>query len=647
MLVQADLPRPRLRGRRWRKARRALAEFRIRGVATNIPFLQAVLDDPDFAAGRVTTSFIETHPQLLKARRQRRPRHQAADLPRRRHRQPAARRGAGRPSTRRASCPPVDLRRPAPDGTRQLLLELGPEGFARRLREQNDVAVTDTTFRDAHQSLLATRVRTRDLLAVAGHVARMHPGAAVARVLGRRDLRRRAALPGRGPVGAARRAAPGDAEHLPADAAARPQHGRLHALPDRGRPRAFVQEAAETGIDVFRIFDALNDVEQMRPAIEAVRETGTTVAEVALCYTGDLSSPGREALHPRLLPAARRADRRRRRARAGDQGHGRPAPRAGRAHPGHRPARAVRPARAPAHPRHRRAASSPPCSPRSTPASTRSTPPARRWPAPPRSRRCPRWSRATDHSDARDRPVARRGQRAGALLGGGAPGLRAVRVRAARHRPGASTGTRSPAGSSPTCGSRRSRSASARSSSRSRTCTPRPTTSSATSSRSRRRRRWSATSRCTWSALGADPAEFADDPGRVRHPRLGDRLPLRRARRPARRLAGAVPHQGARGPHLEAAGRASSPPSRRGAGRGQLADPPRDPEPSCCSPARPRSSPRPPQTVRRRLGAADRRLPLRPAATARSTRSTIEEGKTILLGLAGDQRARRARLPHA
>ncbi len=76
------------------KARRAVAEFRIRGVSTNIAFLQAVLDDPDFAAGRVTTSFIETHPQLLHGPRLGRPRHQAAHLPRRRHRQPAARRGA-------------------------------------------------------------------------------------------------------------------------------------------------------------------------------------------------------------------------------------------------------------------------------------------------------------------------------------------------------------------------------------------------------------------------------------------------------------------------------------------------------------------------------------------------------------------------
>ena len=174
----------------------------------------------------------------------------------------------------------------------------------------------------------------------------------------------------------------------------------------------------------------------MRPAIEAVRETGTTVAEVALCYTGDLSRPRREALHARLLPAAGRADRRRRRPRAGDQGHGRAAARAGGPHPGHRAARAVRPAGAPAHPRH----------------------PGRpaRHPARRDRRRRGRRRRGLrldgrDHLPAaavraglgdrplrpRDRAVAGGGQRDGALLGGGPPGLRAVRVRAARaDRPG-------------------------------------------------------------------------------------------------------------------------------------------------------------------------------------------------------------------
>ncbi|HWN34866.1 MAG TPA: biotin carboxylase N-terminal domain-containing protein, partial [Pseudonocardia sp.] len=157
-----------------RRARRAVAEFRVRGVSTNIPFLQALLADPDFQAGRVTTSFIEQRPHLLTAR-------QSADRGTRMlsylagvtvNKPHGARPVVADPADK---LPRVDLSQPAPDGSRQLLAELGPEGFAARLREQTRVGVTDTTFRDAHQSLLATRVRTRDLLAVAPHVARMVP----------------------------------------------------------------------------------------------------------------------------------------------------------------------------------------------------------------------------------------------------------------------------------------------------------------------------------------------------------------------------------------------------------------------------------------------------------------------------------------
>jgi len=272
------------------KARRAVAEFRIRGVTTNIAFLQAVLDDPDFAAGRVTTSFIETHPQLLQARssadRGTKLMTYLADVT---VNQPHGEAPVTLDPTSKLP-PGVDLAVPAPDGTRQLLLELGPEAFARRLREQDRVAVTDTTFRDAHQSLLATRVRSTDLLAVAPYVARSTPelwslecwGGATydvaLRFLAEDPWERLAAL---------RQAVP----NLCLQMLLRGRNTVGYTPYPTEVTRAFVQEAADTGLDVFRIFDALNDVEQMRPAIEAVRETGTTVAEVALCYTGDLSSP--------------------------------------------------------------------------------------------------------------------------------------------------------------------------------------------------------------------------------------------------------------------------------------------------------------------------------------------------------------------
>ncbi|HWJ08442.1 MAG TPA: biotin carboxylase N-terminal domain-containing protein, partial [Nocardioides sp.] len=160
------------------KARRAVAEFRIRGVSTNIPFLQAVLEDPDFVAGRVTTSFIETHPQLMQARgsgdRGSKLLAYLADVT---VNQPY---GAARALSSDwvepvSKLPELDLTAPAPDGSRQRLLAVGPEAFAAELRARTGVAVTDTTFRDAHQSLLATRVRTIDLLGVAGHVSRLTP----------------------------------------------------------------------------------------------------------------------------------------------------------------------------------------------------------------------------------------------------------------------------------------------------------------------------------------------------------------------------------------------------------------------------------------------------------------------------------------
>ncbi len=271
------------------KARRAVAEFRIRGVSTNIAFLQAVLEDPDFAAGHITTSFIETHPQLMAARgrgdRGSKLLAFLADVTVNQPHGPAP--VSVDPATK---LPPLDLGVPAPDGTRQLLLEVGPEEFARRLRAQTRVGVTDTTFRDAHQSLLATRVRTRDLLTVAGHVARTTPelwsleawGGATydvaLRFLSEDPWERLASL---------RQAVP----NICLQMLLRGRNTVGYTPYPTEVTNAFVAEAAATGIDVFRIFDALNDVEQMRPAIEAVRATGTTVAEVALCYTGDLSNP--------------------------------------------------------------------------------------------------------------------------------------------------------------------------------------------------------------------------------------------------------------------------------------------------------------------------------------------------------------------
>ena len=271
------------------RARRALAEFRIRGVSTNIPFLQAVLDDPSFAAGDITTSFIDERPQLLRGResqdRGTRLLNWLVDVT------------VNKPNGENplsidpaSKLPVVDLGAPAPDGGRQRLLEVGPAGFARMLREQKPLAVTDTTFRDAHQSLLATRVRTRDLVAVAPYVARLTPGLFSVEAWGGATYDVALRFLGEDPwerLERVREALP----NVPIQMLLRGRNTVGYTPYPTEVTDAFVREAAASGVDIFRIFDALNDVAQMRPAIDAVLETGSTVAEVAVCYTGDLLNP--------------------------------------------------------------------------------------------------------------------------------------------------------------------------------------------------------------------------------------------------------------------------------------------------------------------------------------------------------------------
>jgi pyruvate carboxylase len=271
------------------RAKRGLAEFRIRGVSTNIAFLQAVLADEIFATGDLSTSFIDEHPELFTAKpsqdRGTKIISWLADVT---VNQPNGPRG--HQVTPAAKLPVVDIHAPAPAGSRQRLLELGPAGFAKALRNQTQVAVTETTFRDAHQSLLATRVRGRDLIQVAPYVARLTPqllsveawGGATydvaLRFLGEDPWERLASL---------REAMP----NLCIQMLLRGRNTVGYTPYPTEVTEAFVAEAAATGVDIFRIFDALNDVEQMKPAIDAVLKTGTAVAEVALCYTADLLDP--------------------------------------------------------------------------------------------------------------------------------------------------------------------------------------------------------------------------------------------------------------------------------------------------------------------------------------------------------------------
>ncbi len=271
------------------RSQRALAEFRIRGVSTNIAFLQAVMADPTFQAGDLSTSFIDERPQLFTAAasqdRGTKILSWLADVT---VNQPnGSRAGHFSPSQK---LPKIDLSVPAPSGSRQRLQQLGPTGFAAELRAQQAIAITDTTFRDAHQSLLATRIRGRDLVQIAPYVSRLTPQLLSVEAWGGATYDVALRFLGEDPW-----------ERLEALRASMPNLCIQMLL--RGRntvgytpyptevTEAFVAEAANSGVDIFRIFDALNDVDQMKPAIDAVLKTKTAVAEVALCYTADLLDP--------------------------------------------------------------------------------------------------------------------------------------------------------------------------------------------------------------------------------------------------------------------------------------------------------------------------------------------------------------------
>lgn len=273
------------------RARRGLAEFRIRGVSTNIPFLQAVVEDEAFLAGDVSTSFIDERPHLLRSRsskdRGTKLLTWIADVSVNKPHGDAP--VVADPLTK---LPPLPSGEP-PAGSKQRLMALGPQAFAKDLRASRALAVTDTTFRDAHQSLLATRVRTRDLVDVLPALAHTTPqllsieawGGATydvaLRFLGEDPWERLHAL----------------REGLPNVCIQMLLRGRntvgYTPYPTRVTD-AFVEEATQGGVDIFRIFDALNDVSNMRPAIDAVLATNTAVAEVGLCYSGNLLDPAED-----------------------------------------------------------------------------------------------------------------------------------------------------------------------------------------------------------------------------------------------------------------------------------------------------------------------------------------------------------------
>ncbi len=272
------------------RSRRALAEFRVRGPITNIGFVQALLDDPDFRAGGVTTSFIDERPHLMEG-------HVSLDRATRLLRwlgemtvnQPYGPVPDVDDPTEKLPTRPIE---PPPPGSKQKLEELGPEGFARWMRTKTELLVTDTTLRDAHQSILATRVRTIDLVAGARHIAQLNGGLLSLECWGGATYDVALRFLHEDPWDRLERIR----EAVPNICLQMLLRGRntvgYTAYPDKVA-QAFVAEAKRSGVDIFRVFDALNSVPQMAPAIHAVLDVGGLV-EGTICYSGDLTDPAED-----------------------------------------------------------------------------------------------------------------------------------------------------------------------------------------------------------------------------------------------------------------------------------------------------------------------------------------------------------------
>lgn len=289
-------------GRRFldaaRRMERSLQEFRVRGVKTNIPFLIKLVTNEEFLEGRFTTRFIDETPSLF-------------DFPTRQDRatkllsyigniivngHPEVR-GKNEPTLNQRrpapvpSAPPDGKQQPVPEGTRQLLTRLGVDGFTKWILEKKPILLTDTTFRDAHQSLLATRMRTYDMLAIAPFYRQQLVGLFSLEMWGGATFDTSMRFLKESPwdrLAELRERIPKILFQMLLRAA--------NAVGYTNYPdnvvTAFVKESADAGIDVFRIFDALNWLPNLRVAIKAVRDAGK-ICEAAVCYTGDISDPSR------------------------------------------------------------------------------------------------------------------------------------------------------------------------------------------------------------------------------------------------------------------------------------------------------------------------------------------------------------------
>ncbi|TDU67205.1 pyruvate carboxylase [Prosthecobacter fusiformis] len=275
---------------------RGLREFRIRGVKTNIPFLMNVVHHEDFKTGQATTRFIDNNPELLKftARQDRASKLLSYLADTIVNGNPFAKGHKISKAFIGAPIPQWDHRMEPPKGTKQILTEMGPEKFCKDwIAKQKRLLITDTTMRDAHQSLLATRMRTFDMLAVADAVARRTPdlfslemwGGATFDVTMRflredpwerlRDIREKV-------------------PNILLQMLFRGSNAVGYTNYPDNVVKGFIKHAAQNGMDIFRIFDSLNYLPNLTAAMDAVREDTSSICEGTLCYTGDILDPKRD-----------------------------------------------------------------------------------------------------------------------------------------------------------------------------------------------------------------------------------------------------------------------------------------------------------------------------------------------------------------
>ncbi len=277
-----------------RKMRRALSEFRIRGVKTNMPFLDNILNHETFRKGQVTVNFIQDTKSLFTIRESRNRATKLVNFL-----------GDvivnGNPDVKKLdsnktfvvpAIPKFEENTSYPQGTKNLLTKLGPEKFAEWLKNEKKVHFTDTTMRDAHQSLLATRMRTYDMLKVAEGFAKNHPEVFSMEVWGGATFDVCLRFLRENPwerLRALRKAMP----NLLLQMLIRGSNGVGYTAYPDNLVGKFVEQSWENGVDVFRIFDSLNWMKSIAPCIEHVRTRTQGLAEGSLCYTGDILDPKR------------------------------------------------------------------------------------------------------------------------------------------------------------------------------------------------------------------------------------------------------------------------------------------------------------------------------------------------------------------